>query len=136
MSAGALAELHEEIRAHAGCGFEPCEGATRMVPGEGSASAEVMFVGEAPGASEDEQGRPFVGRAGRVLWSCVEEAGLDRAAIFVTNAVKHFKHEDRGPRRLDDERAGSVEAEAADAGRIDADQRDRLIWSRHGPPPL
>ena len=63
----ALGALHEEIRGHGGCGFEPCETATNMVPGEGNPAADVMIVGEAPGASEDRQGRPFVGRAGKLL---------------------------------------------------------------------
>jgi uracil-DNA glycosylase family 4 len=98
VTAGALAELHEEIRAHAGCGFEPCEGATRMVPGEGSASAEVMFVGEAPGANEDEQGRPFVGRAGQLLDELLAEAGLDRGAVYITNVLKARPPRNRDPR--------------------------------------
>ena len=59
-----LAALQDEVRAHGGCGFEICENATNIVPGEGSETAEVMLVGEAPGASEDKHGRPFVGRAG------------------------------------------------------------------------
>src|SRR5688572_27658094 len=64
---GPLSALHEEIRTHRACGFEICESATNMVPGEGSQMAHFMLVGEAPGASEDEQGRPFVGRAGKLL---------------------------------------------------------------------
>ena len=59
-----------------------------------------MLVGEQPGNDEDLEGHPFVGPAGRVLWSCVDEAGLAREQLFVTNAVKHFKHERRGKRRL------------------------------------
>ena len=62
-----LAELAEEIRGHRGCGFEPCETCLHPVPGEGSASAEIAFVGEAPGAREDREGRPFVGPAGQLL---------------------------------------------------------------------
>ena len=61
MALSALEALHAEIRSHAGCGFEPCESATNMVPGEGDPGADVMVVGEAPGRHEDEQGRPFVG---------------------------------------------------------------------------
>jgi uracil-DNA glycosylase family protein len=74
--------------------------ATQVVPGEGPAAAKIMFVGEQPGNDEDLAGRPFVGPAGRMLDRAIEEAGLDRTAIFVTNAVKHFKFEPRGKRRL------------------------------------
>jgi len=74
--------------------------ATQVVPGEGSAEARLMFVGEQPGNDEDLAGRPFVGPAGRVLDRAIEDAGLQRAQIFVTNAVKHFKFEPRGKRRL------------------------------------
>ncbi len=74
--------------------------ATQVVPGEGSADARVMFVGEQPGDAEDLQGRPFVGPAGRALDRAIADAGLDRARIFVTNAVKHFKFEPRGKRRI------------------------------------
>jgi uracil-DNA glycosylase family protein len=74
--------------------------ATQVVPGEGPARAKVMFVGEQPGNDEDLAGKPFVGPAGRMLDHAIGEAGLDRTAIFVTNAVKHFKFEPRGKRRL------------------------------------
>jgi DNA polymerase len=74
--------------------------ATQVVPGEGPARARIMMVGEQPGDKEDPAGSPFVGPAGRVLDEAVAEAGLDRKAIFVTNAVKHFKFEPRGKRRL------------------------------------
>ena len=74
--------------------------ATQVVPGEGSARARVMMVGEQPGDKEDLAGKPFVGPAGRVLDRAIVEAGLDRRKIFVTNAVKHFKFEQRGKRRL------------------------------------
>jgi DNA polymerase len=74
--------------------------ATQAVPGEGPARAKIMLVGEQPGNDEDLAGRPFVGPAGQVLDRALAEAGLDRAAIFVTNAVKHFKFEPRGKRRL------------------------------------
>jgi DNA polymerase len=96
-----LAALHEEIRAHkgSGCGFEPCETCTQMVPGEGPASASVMIVGEAPGAREDAQGRPFVGQAGRILDSLLAEAGLARDEVFITNVVKARPPGNRDPRR-------------------------------------
>src|SRR5204862_216010 len=93
-----LASLAEEIRAHRGCGFEPCETATRMVPGEGSPTAAVMLVGEAPGATEDALGRPFVGRAGRLLDEALAEAGLARADVWITNVVKARPPRNRDPR--------------------------------------
>jgi uracil-DNA glycosylase len=74
--------------------------ATQVVPGEGSPRARVMMVGEQPGDKEDIVGKPFVGPAGRMLDRAIAEAGLDRRKIFVTNAVKHFKFEQRGKRRL------------------------------------
>jgi len=73
---------------------------TQAVFGEGPRSAPFMLVGEQPGDQEDKQGHVFVGPAGRVLWSCVEEAGIDRQLTYATNAVKHFKHEMRGKRRI------------------------------------
>jgi uracil-DNA glycosylase len=94
----ALEELHEEIRTHGGCGFEICEHATNIVPGEGSAHADVMLVGEAPGASEDEQGRPFVGRAGKLLDELLEESGLVREEVFITNVVKARPPGNRDPK--------------------------------------
>jgi len=74
--------------------------ATQVVPGEGPQPAPLMMVGEQPGNDEDLQGHPFVGPAGRMLDRAIAEAGLDRKFIFVTNAVKHFKFEPRGKRRL------------------------------------
>jgi len=74
--------------------------ATQVVPGEGPARARIMLVGEQPGDREDIEGKPFVGPAGRILDEAIADAGLDRAALFVTNAVKHFKFEPRGKRRL------------------------------------
>ena len=74
--------------------------ATQVVPGEGPARARIMLVGEQPGDREDLEGKPFVGPAGRILDEAIAEAGLDRAKLFVTNAVKHFKFEQRGKRRL------------------------------------
>jgi uracil-DNA glycosylase len=73
---------------------------TQTVFGEGSVDADVMFVGEQPGDAEDVQGRPFVGPAGRVLHEALAEAGLADVSSYVTNAVKHFKWEARGKRRL------------------------------------
>jgi DNA polymerase len=74
--------------------------ATQAVAGEGPTKARIMLVGEQPGDQEDLQGRPFVGPAGQVLDAALDEAGLDRRRLFLTNAVKHFKFEPRGKRRL------------------------------------
>ncbi|MFN3455970.1 MAG: UdgX family uracil-DNA binding protein [Novosphingobium sp.] len=76
-----------------------CNG-TRAVMGEGPASAALMIVGEQPGDTEEEQGRPFIGPAGRLLRSHLEEAGISDEGTYVTNAVKHFKFVPRGKRRL------------------------------------
>jgi uracil-DNA glycosylase family protein len=74
--------------------------ATQAVPGQGPRGASMMLVGEQPGDQEDQAGRPFVGPAGRILDRALEEAGIERKRVFVTNAVKHFKYEMRGKRRL------------------------------------
>ena len=85
--------------------------AIQTVFGKGPRSAAVFLVGEQPGDVEDKKGRPFVGPAGAVLWQCVEEAGVDRDVLYATNAVKHFKHEVRGKRRLH-KKPGTAEIEA------------------------
>jgi uracil-DNA glycosylase len=77
--------------------YEP---ATQTVFGEGPANAAVMFVGEQPGDQEDTIGRPFVGPAGQMMDGAMEEAGIDRRTVYVTNAVKHFKFTPRGRRRI------------------------------------
>jgi uracil-DNA glycosylase len=74
--------------------------ATQAVPGEGPRRASLMLVGEQPGDREDLAGEPFVGPAGRLLDRALADAGIERSETFVTNAVKHFKHEMRGKRRL------------------------------------
>jgi uracil-DNA glycosylase family protein len=74
--------------------------ATQAVPGEGPRHAAIMLVGEQPGDKEDLAGKPFVGPAGRLLDAALKDAGIARDETFVTNAVKHFKHEMRGKRRL------------------------------------
>lgn len=76
------------------------EGGTRAVLGEGPLGAAIAFVGEQPGDQEDLAGRPFVGPAGQVFDKALEKAGIDRAGVYVTNAVKHFKYVQRGKRRL------------------------------------
>jgi uracil-DNA glycosylase len=73
---------------------------TQTVFGEGPKHARIIFVGEQPGDKEDLEGRPFVGPAGRMLDRALEEAGVDRSETYVTNAVKHFKWEPAGKRRL------------------------------------
>jgi uracil-DNA glycosylase family 4 len=93
-----LDAIATEIRDHVPCGFEICEQATNLVPGEGSATAKVVLVGEAPGASEDKLGRPFVGSAGRLLDRLLEEAGLDREDVFITNVVKARPPGNRDPK--------------------------------------
>jgi DNA polymerase len=93
-----LDALHEEIRTHSGCGFEICATATNIVPGEGSPTADVVLVGEAPGAREDEQGRPFVGRSGKLLDELLGEAGLEREDVFITNVVKARPPGNRDPK--------------------------------------
>jgi DNA polymerase len=74
--------------------------ATQAVPGAGPRQAPLMIVGEQPGDQEDLQGKPFVGPAGAMLDRALEEAGVDRKKVYVTNAVKHFKWEPRGKRRM------------------------------------
>jgi uracil-DNA glycosylase len=74
--------------------------ATATVFGEGDVTAAMVLVGEQPGDQEDKQGRPFVGPAGRVLNRALGEAGIDRADVYLTNAVKHFRWTGRGKRRL------------------------------------
>jgi DNA polymerase len=85
--------------------------ATQTVFGEGPEDAPVMLVGEQPGDAEDTSGAPFVGPAGKLLDRCLAEAGIDRARIYVTNVVKHFKWVPRGPRRIHS-KPGAVEIEA------------------------
>jgi len=91
-----LAELNRII-----AGSEPLvPGATRAVLGEGPMAPAVAFVGEQPGDQEELEGRPFIGPAGQLFDQALAEAGIDRASVYVTNAVKHFKYEPRGKKRL------------------------------------
>jgi len=97
-ASGELEGLREAAK---GCRNCPLwEKATQTVFGEGNARARIMLVGEQPGDQEDREGHPFVGPAGRTLDEGLREAGIDRRKLFVTNAVKHFKWEPRGKRRL------------------------------------
>ena len=90
--------LHEAAAVCRGC--ELWRAATQTVFGEGPAGASVMFVGEQPGDQEDQQGQPFVGPAGRLFDKALEDVGIDRTQVYVTNAVKHFKWQPRGKRRI------------------------------------
>jgi uracil-DNA glycosylase family protein len=93
-----LRKCREAVQHCKGCDLY--EHATQAVFGEGPGSAKIVFVGEQPGDVEDRQGRPFAGPAGKLLNRALLEAGIDRALAYVTNAVKHFKFEERGKRRL------------------------------------
>ena len=87
--------------AAAGCrGCHLWQVGTQTVFGEGARDAEAVFVGEQPGDQEDRAGKPFVGPAGRVFDEALAAAGIDRTAVYVTNAVKHFKWQARGKRRI------------------------------------
>jgi uracil-DNA glycosylase len=87
--------------AAAGCTACPLhETGTQTVFGEGASTAEVVFVGEQPGDQEDLQGKPFVGPAGKLFDKALEDAGIDRSQVYVTNVVKHFKWQARGKRRI------------------------------------
>src|ERR1700754_2581405 len=85
-----LSALSEAARSCRGC--ELYREASQTVFGEGPASSRIMMVGEQPGDTEDRQGRPFVGQAGRLLDKAIADVGLERDEIYLTNAVKHFKH--------------------------------------------
>jgi DNA polymerase len=76
------------------------KGGTRAVLGEGPLHPDIAFVGEQPGDQEDQAGKPFVGPAGKLLDKAMDQAGIDRRGVYVTNAVKHFKYEQRGKRRM------------------------------------
>jgi len=96
--AGSWEALREEAE---GCTRCPLyKDATQTVFGEGPLDAKLMFVGEQPGDQEDLAGKPFIGPAGQVFDEALEKAGVDRARVYVTNAVKHFKYEQRGKRRI------------------------------------
>jgi DNA polymerase len=93
-----LTSLRDAARGCMGCDLY--KKATQTVFGEGPKKATLMLVGEIPGDQEDLQGRPFVGPAGRLLDEALEKVGMDRGDVYITNAVKHFKWEPRGKRRL------------------------------------
>jgi uracil-DNA glycosylase len=95
-----LTALRDAVQGCRGCPLYA--NATQAVFGEGKLKAEVLLVGEQPGDQEDLAGAPFVGPAGKLLDRALEEAGIDRATTYVTNAVKHFKWKARGTRRIHD----------------------------------
>ena len=110
---GADAKTIAELRKAAeGCRRCPLwRDATQTVFGEGPDGARVIFVGEQPGDQEDIAGKPFVGPAGKLFDAVIEEAGIDRSVTYVTNAVKHFKFEPRGKRRIHSKpNAGEIKA--------------------------
>jgi uracil-DNA glycosylase len=93
--------LRQPAQAEAHCTRCPLHrDATQAVPGDGPSQADFVLVGEQPGDKEDLAGKPFVGPAGRILDSALRDAGIARETTFITNAVKPFKHEMRGKRRL------------------------------------
>jgi uracil-DNA glycosylase len=99
---GADAQTLDELRERAS-GCRACDlwrTGTQTVFGEGPTDADVMFVGEQPGDREDLEGHPFVGPAGRLLDTALEQAGIDRDHVYITNVVKHFKWRPRGKRRI------------------------------------
>src|SRR5690554_2281100 len=95
---GTIADLRAAAQECRGCSLY--RNATQAVFGEGPRKASLLVVGEQPGDQEDRQGHPFVGPAGGLLDRALEEAGIDRRQVYVTNAVKHFKFEERGKRRI------------------------------------
>jgi DNA polymerase len=108
-AAGGLAAMRREAETCTRCPLY--KDATQTVFGEGPRNAPVVFVGEQPGDQEDRAGKPFVGPAGQLFDRALAEAGLDRGRAYVTNAVKHFKYEMRGKRRLHKKpNAGEVRA--------------------------
>lgn len=95
---GSLTAMRHEAERCTGCTLY--KNATQTVFGEGPRNAPVVFVGEQPGDQEDHAGKPFIGPAGQLFDRALAEAGLDRSRAYVTNAVKHFKYEWRGKRRI------------------------------------
>ncbi|MGM0509893.1 MAG: uracil-DNA glycosylase, partial [Thermoplasmatota archaeon] len=92
-----LDKVHEEIETCTKCPLH--ENRTNAVPGEGDGDADIMLIGEGPGEKEDEQGRPFVGRAGKFLDELLDSAGLNRDEVFITNVVKCRPPDNRDPKK-------------------------------------
>ncbi|HZO56512.1 MAG TPA: UdgX family uracil-DNA binding protein, partial [Bryobacteraceae bacterium] len=93
-----LPRLREAVQSCRGCDLY--KNATQAVFGEGPQSAQIVFIGEQPGDEEDLKGHPFVGPAGRLFDRALQDAGIDKSEVYVTNTVKHFRFEERGKRRL------------------------------------
>lgn len=93
-----LERIADEIRMHRGCGMEACESCGHPVPGEGSATASLVLLGEAPGAREDATGRPFVGASGKILTRLLGSIGMEREDVFITNVMKARPPANRDPR--------------------------------------
>ena len=91
----ALTDLHKEIAVCRKC--EIAKGRTHAVPGEGAENAEIMFIGEAPGWNEDQQGRPFIGQAGQFLDELITSIGLKRSEVYITNVIKTRPPDNRDP---------------------------------------
>ncbi len=104
-----LNNLREAMQQCRGCDLY--EFASQAVGGEGPASAAVILVGEQPGDAEDRSGHPFVGPAGKILDRALKDAGIERDRVYLTNAVKHFKFEERGKRRIH-KKPGALEVQA------------------------
>jgi uracil-DNA glycosylase len=100
-----MRELRDEAASCTRCDLY--QRATQTVFGEGKAGASIMLLGEQPGDQEDKHGHPFVGPAGRILDRALDQAGIDRSDVYVTNAVKHFKWTERGKRRIHQRPNGS-----------------------------
>lgn len=98
-------ELRDEAASCTRCDLY--QRATQTVFGEGRAGASMALIGEQPGDQEDKRGHPFVGPAGRILDRALDEAGINRGDVYVTNAVKHFKWTERGKRRIHQRPSGS-----------------------------
>src|SRR5437764_2043950 len=95
---GTLPHLREAVQTCRGCDLY--RNATQAVFGEGPLTAKVVMIGEQPGDEEDRQGHPFVGPAGKLLNRALADAAIDRSDVYISNAVKHFKFEERGKRRI------------------------------------
>lgn len=93
--AAKLKEIENQIQNCTKCGL--CKTATNGVPGEGDPNSELMFIGEAPGFHEDQEGRPFIGRAGKLLEFLLKQIGYDRQSVWIGNIVKHRPPENRDP---------------------------------------
>jgi len=125
LSPGSLETLREEAADCRACHL--WKGATQTVFGEGPQQARIMLVGEQPGDKEDLAGKPFVGPAGQMLDRALEEAGIDRSKVYVTNAVKHFKFVPRGKIRLH-QKPNTSEIRACRPGTNANSNRSNPIW--------